>query len=473
MDFKRTKIVATLGPATSAQPAIERLIRAGVDAVRINASHSDAAHIQSLVTTARRAAARQDKPLGIILDLQGPKVRVLEMQGGAATLKHGQEFRLTSRKKPGDAAGVGLNHPSVIRDLSTGDAVLLDDGAIRLKVLKVGSAQAVTRVEVGGVLRSHKGLNLPGIKVTLPSLTDKDREGARLAARLGIDWLALSFVRSPRDIKALNHWLDGLGSDIPIIAKIEKREALGKIDAILAAADALMVARGDLGIEMPMEDVPIIQKDLIQRALAAGKPVITATQMLESMISSPTPTRAEATDVANAILDQTDAVMLSGETAVGSYPHEAVHVMRRIITRTEGIIKYAHRLEEKSHTVRASTTEAIGFTACRLASLLQAAAIVAPTETGFTARQISRFRPEAPIVAASPNPHIPNRLSIVWGVLPRTLGPHRNIDELFTLAAEEARRSGLARAGQNVVITAGVKLAHDAPTTNTIKVSTI
>jgi len=471
--FKRTKIVATLGPSSEGQPTIEKLIRAGVDAVRINSSHSDAAHIEALVTAARRAAARRDKPLGIILDLQGPKVRVVELQGGMATLKHGQEFRLTARKKPGDAAGVGLNHPSVLRDLADGDMVLLDDGAIRLKVLKTAASQVVTRVEVGGVLRSHKGVNLPGIKVSLPSLTEKDKEDVRLAVRLGVDWLALSFVRSPADIRALKNLVRALGSDIPIIAKIEKREALGKIDAVLAASDALMVARGDLGIEMPIEDVPVIQKDLIARAVAVGKPVITATQMLESMIESPTPTRAEATDVANAIFDQTDAVMLSGETAVGSYPLEAVQVMSRIITRTEGVIPYAQRLEEKSLTVRASTTEAIGFAACDLASVLQAAAIVAPTETGFTARQISKFRPQAPIVAASPNPHIVSRLSIVWGVVPRKLGAHRNLDELFTLAADEARLSGLARTGQTVVITAGVKLARDAAITNTIKVSTL
>ncbi len=471
--FKRTKIVATLGPSSEDQPTIEKLIRAGVDAVRINSSHSDAVHIEALVTAARRAAAHLDKPLGIILDLQGPKVRVVELQGGMATLKHGQEFRLTARKKPGDAAGVGLNHPSVLRDLAEGDMVLLDDGAIRLKVVKTAASQVVTRVEVGGVLRSHKGVNLPGIKVSLPSLTEKDKEDVRLAVRLGVDWLALSFVRSPTDIRALKHLLGAQGSDIPIIAKIEKREALGKIDAVLEAADALMVARGDLGIEMPIEDVPVIQKDLIARAVAAGKPVITATQMLESMIGSPTPTRAEATDVANAIFDQTDAVMLSGETAVGSYPLEAVQVMSRIVTRTEGVIPYARRLEEKSLTVRDSTTEAIGFAACDLASVLQAAAIVAPTETGFTARQISKFRPQAPIVAASPNTHIVSRLSIVWGVIPRTLSPHRNLDELFTLAAEEARLSGLARTGQTIVITAGVKLARDAATTNTIKVSTL
>ncbi len=473
MQFKRTKIVATLGPASADPSILDRLIRAGVDAVRINASHSDAGSIETFVAAARRAALRREKPLGIILDLQGPKIRVLELAGGAATLRHGQEFRLTSRKKPGDAEGVGVNHPSVLRDLAAGDAVLLDDGAIRLKVMKAGSTQAVTKVEVGGVLRSHKGVNLPGIKVSLPSLTEKDREDARLAVRLGIDWLALSFVRSPGDIRALKHLLAGQGSDIPVIAKIEKREALGKIDGILAAADALMVARGDLGIEMPIEDVPVIQKDLIARALAAGKPVITATQMLESMIASPTPTRAEATDVANAIFDQTDAVMLSGETAVGNYPLEAVQVMSRIIARTERVIPFAHRLEEKGMTVGSSTTEAIGFAACRLAALLQAAAIVAPTETGFTARQISRFRPQAPIVGASPDPRIANRLSLVWGVLPRPLGPHRNLDELFTLAAEEARSCGLARNGQNVVITAGVKLAHDAPITNTIKVTTI
>ncbi len=471
--FKRTKIVATLGPASGDQPAVERLIRAGVDAVRINASHSDAGQIEELVAAARRAGARLDKPLGIILDLQGPKVRVLELAGGMATLQHGREFRLTARKKPGDASGVGLNHPSVLRDLSAGDRVLLDDGAIRLKVTKAGASQTLTRVEVGGVLRSHKGVNLPGIKIGLPSLTEKDREDVRLAVSLGVDWLALSFVRSSGDIRALKNLVRAQQADIPVIAKIEKREALGKIDAILSMADALMVARGDLGIEMPIEDVPVIQKDLIARALAAGKPVITATQMLESMISSPTPTRAEATDVANAILDQTDAVMLSGETAVGSYPIEAVQVMSRVIARTESMIPYTHRLEEKKQAVRRSTTEAIGYAACDLASVLKAAAIVAPTETGFTARQISRFRPQAPIVAASPYASVRSRLSIVWGVLPRPLGPARNLDELFTLAAEEARLSGLARPGQNIVITAGVKLAHDAPTTNTIKITTL
>ncbi len=471
--FKRTKIVATLGPASSEPAVVERLIRAGVDAVRINTSHSDTSLIESLVAVARRAAVRLGQPIGIILDLQGPKIRVLELAGGMANLKRGAEFRLTASRKPGDSAGAGINHPSALKDLSAGDAVLLDDGAIRLKVVRATAAQVITRVEVGGVLRSHKGVNLPGIKVNLPSLTDKDRENVRLAVRLGVDWLALSFVRAPGDVRALKKLLAAEGSDIPVIAKIEKREALGRIDAILAEADALMVARGDLGIEMPIEDVPVIQKDLIGRAVAAGKPVITATQMLESMIGSPTPTRAEATDVANAILDQTDAVMLSGETAVGRYPVEAVQVMRRVIARTERVIPYAQRLEQKRGAVRASTTEAIGYAACDLAAVLGAAAIVAPTESGFSARQISRFRPRAPIVGASPHERVVNRLSIVWGVLPRTLGPYSNLDELFTLAAAEARHSGLARPGQTILITAGVKLAHDAPTTNMIKVSVV
>ncbi len=470
---KRTKIVATLGPASADPRVIENMIDGGVNAFRINASHSDPEMIEALALRVRHASTRRRTPVGLILDLQGPKIRVGEVIGGQAELRSGSEFLLTSSRRGGDGLSIGINNPAALRSLKPGDRVLIDDGALRLLVEEARPGSVRTVVEVGGILRSRKGVNLPGAELDLPSLTAKDRRDVKLALKLGVDWIALSFIRSAADLRALKRFIKAQGGYAPVIAKIEKSEALTDLDAIIDACDALMVARGDLGIECPLEDIPIIQKDLIRRSVRAGKPVITATQMLESMIEHPIPTRAEATDVANAIFDQTDAVMLSGETAMGAYPVETVRIMARIIARTEKDIPYERWLEDKGRQAHEVTTEAIGYSACTLAESLHAAAIVAPTESGFTARQISKFRPAAPIIAGSPNEEVINRLSIVWGVFPRRLARPRSVDELFRLAAQEAKQSGFVASGQRIIITAGVKTGREPAVTNTIKVHVI
>ncbi|MEJ5185843.1 MAG: pyruvate kinase, partial [Candidatus Geothermincolales bacterium] len=414
---RRTKIIATVGPASRDQDVLTRMVRAGMDLARINASHADPEIIAEEVRAVRAAAERAGKLVGIVLDLMGPKLRLGEVEEGVY-LEEGKDFILTDAGEEGDADSAPVSWPPLLEVLRPGDHVLVDDGSIVLRVLGKEEEGVRCRVEKGGRLGSRKGLNLPGRALDLPPLTEKDLADIELGVRLGVDWLALSFVRAPGNIVELKRAIEELGGDIPVIAKVEKREAVESLDSVVEVSDAVMVARGDLGVEMPLEEVPIIQRRVVQAARRAGKPVIVATQMLQSMMENPIPTRAEVSDVAEAVWQGADAVMLSGETAVGSFPVETVSTMERIIRRTEPYLPYLEWLSAGRELARGGTVEAVCLAACELASQLEATAIVTPTESGFTARQMSRFRPRQQILAFTPRKEVARRLTLHWGVYP-------------------------------------------------------
>ena len=466
----KTKVVATVGPACRDPETLTRMALAGMDAARLNASHADHEVLREEVRAVREASRASGKEIAIILDLQGPKLRIGDFGKGSVDLREGGTFRLTTRKLPGDEKVVSVSYPWLPATLGPGDLVLLDDGAIALRVEESKGDEVVCRVLKGGKLSSRKGMNLPGVEVPLPSLTQKDLEDLRLGLELEVDWVALSFVRSAADVEDLRNALREMGGELPVVAKIEKREAVDNLEEIAEHADAVMVARGDLGVEMPLEDIPLLQKRIIKTAARHGIPSITATQMLQSMMECPTPTRAEVTDVANAVFDGTDAVMLSGETAVGRYPLQAVETVRRIVGKAEEELPYAAWLHERQGWIGTGTVEAVCMAACELALQVDAAVIVAPTESGFTARQMSRFRPRQPILAPTPDVRVARRLALYWGVQPRLLEVRGGAEETFAAARDLARAEGYVGPGEPVVITAGLKYrdAEGMPTTNTI-----
>ncbi len=466
----KTKIVATIGPACREVDTLRRMLEAGMDVARINASHTSRQAMHEEVLALREAARLAGREVCVLLDLMGPKLRIGEMAGGEVRLQEGQEFSLLEGDMVGDATRAGVDHPGLDAALRRGDRVLLDDGALRLEVLRAGGGEVRCRVEVGGRLRSRKGLNLPGVQLRLPPLTAKDICDLEAGLQSGMDWVALSFVRSAEDVRHLRRELSRRGFDLPVMAKIEKREAIETLEDIVEEADGVMIARGDLGVELALEEIPLVQKRIVGAAASRGKPVITATQMLQSMIASPSPTRAEVSDVANAVFESTDAVMLSGETAVGAFPLKAVETMQRIILKAESALPYEQWLEERRHWTSSGLVEAVCFAACELAHQIGATAIVAPTESGFTARQMSRFRPRQPIVAPTPEMRVLRRLALYWGVYPRLVGVRGGVGEMLSAAEEVARREGLLAPGDVLVVTAGVKGADEegVPTTNTI-----
>jgi pyruvate kinase len=468
---KRAKIIATIGPACNDMDTLERMMESGMDVARINASHTGPDDIKTEVERLREAASRKGREVAILLDLMGPKIRVGEMKEGGAELVEGERFTLTTSKIKGDESRASITNPSIPGLLHSGDIVLLDDGAIRLEVTASSQGEVTCMVKTGGNLKAHKGVNLPGARLELPSFTPKDREDLELGLELGIDWVALSFVRTKDNLSELRELLRSKGSEIPLMAKIEKPEAVSEIDAIVDECDAVMVARGDLGVEMPLEEIPLLQKRIINVAIKHGKPAVTATQMLESMISSSTPTRAEVTDVANAVFDGSDAVMLSGETAVGDNPVQAVAMMERIILRTEDMLPYERWLEERRKLVGKGMVEAVCFAACELALQTGSQAIVAPTDSGFTARQVSRFRPRQAILAPTPNVSVARRLALFWGIYPCKLGVHGTAEEMFDAASEVAAQEGLLPRGGVAVIIVGMKdpAEERMPITNTIR----
>ncbi|CAG0947785.1 partial pyruvate kinase, partial [Anaerolineae bacterium] len=412
---QRTRIVCTLGPATDSDEMVRALIRAGMDVARLNFSHGDHATHAARVERIRRLAREENATVALLGDLQGPKIRVGDITGGSVMLANGADFTLTTRAVNGDATGAHIEFPELPQSARAGDRILVDDGAIELQVVSTSATDVVTRVVEGGVLKPHKGVNLPGIPLKISALTDKDRADAAFAIEQDLDYIALSFVRHAADVLELKRLLTARNAFIPIISKIEKPEAIDAFDAILDASNGVMVARGDLGVETPPEQVPIYQKMIIRKANAAGKPVITATQMLESMIENPRPTRAEASDVANAILDGTDAVMLSAETAVGKYPIEAATMMARIAEVTESRVSYRAWMRDKPGE-QITLADSIGNATCEIAKQLKAKLILALTSGGYTARTISRHRPQTPICAVTSNERTRNRLALVWGI---------------------------------------------------------
>jgi len=469
----RTKIVCTMGPATDSEAVLRKMFQAGARVVRLNYSHGTQADQAARAETARRVARELGIHIAVLADLQGPKLRIGEIAGGPVTLQEGAAFTLTARAVPGSEREVHFGEREVIGDLRPGARILLDDGLLELRVVRVDGLDALTEVVDGGALSSRKGVTLPDTEVCLSSMTDKDRDDARTAVAVGADFIALSFVRSAANVQDLRDLLRSLGTEeMPIIAKIEKREALGRFAEILEASDGIMVARGDLGVETPPEEVPMHQKAIVRQCNAAGKPVIIATQMLQSMIDNPRPTRAEASDVANAILDGADAVMLSGETAVGRFPVEAVGMMRKIAQSTEAHFPYAARALQAASSHAHTVTDAISQATCEIAEELGAKAIIASTRSGHTARMIARFRPHTPILAPTPDPAAASRLALVWGVEPLIVAQFESTDEMIEKAVEAARARGLVQAGDVVVITAGVPIGG-AGRTNMLKVHVV
>jgi len=471
----RTKIVATIGPATREPEMLRQLIREGMDVARLNFSHGDPETHAENVRRIRAAAEDMGRAVGIQVDLQGPKLRVGEVVESGISLEEGEEATLVTDDVLGRSAeAIPVQNDNLPRLVQAGDRVLLDDGTMELEVLATEAGTVRCRVRVGGVLTSNKGINLPGVASELPSITDKDREDLAHAVRWEIDWIALSFVRSAEGIYELKDLIrelcDGDGG-IPVMAKIEKPQALDNLDAIIKAADAAMVARGDLGIEIPPEEVPMAQKRIIECCNEAGIPVVTATQMLESMIRNPRPTRAEASDVANAILDGTDAVMLSAETTIGSYPVEAVGTMMRIIEEVEA--KRPRMPTRGFRPLRGglplSIADAVGRAAREAAQDLEAAALITPTVSGYTARVMAHYRPQAPIVAVTPNECVRRRLTLYRGVIPLLAPRADNSDEMVEHAVEAAREGGLVATGDTLVVTAGAARSEPG-TTNLMRI---
>jgi len=465
----RTKIVCTLGPASDDQSTIRTFVEAGMAVARINFSHGTYEDHARRVEIVRQVASEMGRPVAILADLQGPKLRVGLLPPEGVLLTEGETATLLDQESATDRATIPLPHSEVLRDVRRGDRILLDDGLLELQVLAATARQVLARVVAGGVLHSRKGLSLPHTSLKMPSVTDKDKADAAFALGQQVDYFALSFVRRDDDVKELRAWLQEQGAETPIIAKIEKPEALDCIDEILAVSDGLMVARGDLGVEAPAEEVPIAQKRIIRACNEAGKPVITATQMLDSMIRNPRPTRAEASDVANAILDGSDAIMLSGETAVGRYPVESVRTMARIAEVTERSIPYADWLQRAMHAHSGSVTDAIAQVACEIAAELGTKAIITSTVSGDTARQVACHRPVTPIVAPTPSLATYRQLALVWGVEPLLVDEFVHTDDMIVTVIEATRARGRVHDGDLVVITAGVPLGGTG-LTNTLKV---
>jgi pyruvate kinase len=478
----RTKIVCTIGPASRAPEMLRELMLAGMDVARLNFSHGGQSYHGENIERIRAVAADVGKPIAILTDLQGPKLRVGKMEGQGVRLASGERVILTTRPIVGrEASGqVPVQYAHLPRDVEAGDRILIDDGLLELEVLCTGETDIACRVITGGLLQTNKGMNLPRASHAIPAITDKDRRDLRFVLEQRVDWVALSFVRNSGEVRELKEMIRELStsdSPVPVLAKIEKPEAVDDIDGIIEAADAIMVARGDLGIETSPEAVPIVQKMIIAKCNAVGTPVITATQMLDSMIRNPRPTRAEASDVANAILDGTDAIMLSGETAVGKYPLESLRTMVRIAEEAErsgleGLARPRPPLgpsTSSGHGPVTSIADAISHAARETACDLGAAAIITPTTSGHTARVISKYRPHCPIVAVTPSPSVQRELALYWGVRPLLSRREESTDETIAGAVRAAQEHGLVKRGDVVVVTAGA--ASSGPgTTDIMKV---
>jgi len=470
--MRRTKIVCTIGPASESEEMLEKLIRAGMNVARLNFSHGTREEHRARLDAVRRVAARLGQNVGVLMDLKGPKIRIGDLAREPLELKAGDRVILTTDERPVSPERIPVNYEALPREVQPGNTILLADGLIGLTVMETTGTEIVCRVENDGLLTRRKGLNLPGVRTGLNVLTEKDVADLRFAVPLGVDFVGVSFVRRAQDILCVRRILEELGSAAQIIAKIETWEAVENLDEIVNIADGVMVARGDLGLEIAAEEVPLVQKRIIARCNRLGRPVITATQMLESMIHNPRPTRAEASDVANAILDGTDAVMLSAETAVGEYPVEAVETMARIARRVEADLPYAALLARRKETLQRTVTEAISYATCTTAADLGATAIITATQTGYTARMVARYRPPCPIVAATPDPQVGRQMALVWGAHAVFVEHIQDTDGMIAGSIQAALRAGLIKGGDLVVITAGVPVGVQG-TTNLLKVHTV
>jgi len=458
---RRTKIVATLGPASAQRSVIGRLFQAGADVFRINMSHTSHDRMRELVAAIRAVEAEQNRPIGILVDLQGPKLRLGAFKNDWAEIDKGRDFIFDTDPAPGDASRVQLPHAEIFAAIKPGDALLIDDGKLRLVATEVSPQRIVAHVEVGGKVSNRKGVNLPNTVIPLAALAPKDLADLEAALDAGIDWVALSFIQRPEDVAEAKKITRGRAA---VMAKIEKPQAVARLNDILDLADALMVARGDLGVEMPLEKVPGVQKDMTRVCRRAGKPVVVATQMLESMIASPVPTRAEVSDVATAIFDGADAVMLSAESAAGQYPVEAVATMNRIAEEVENDAMYLPSLHVLHTAPEATGADAIAAAARQVAETLDLAAIVCWTSSGSTGLRVARERPKPPIVAISPIVAAGRKLSLVWGIHCVVAEDARDQDDMVERACRLAFKEGFAKAGQRVIIVAGVPLGTPGAT---------
>ncbi|GAM16455.1 pyruvate kinase [Mesobacillus selenatarsenatis] len=473
--MRKTKIVCTIGPASESVDKLVQLIEAGMNVSRLNFSHGNHEEHAARIKNIREAAEKTGKKVGILLDTKGPEIRTNDMENGAIELTTGQECIVSMTEILGTAEKFSVTYDQLIDDVHPGAKILLDDGLIGLEVISIDKSnnEIKTRVMNSGTLKNKKGVNVPGVSVNLPGITEKDAKDILFGVEQGVDFIAASFVRRATDVLEIRQLLEeNNGSHIQIIPKIENQEGVDNINEILEVSDGLMVARGDLGVEIPAEEVPLVQKELIKKCNTLGKPVITATQMLDSMQRNPRPTRAEASDVANAIFDGTDAIMLSGETAAGQYPVEAVQTMHNIASRAEQALDHKELLSARSKDTEHNITDAIGQSVAHTALNLEVNAIITPTESGHTARMISKYRPKAPIIAATSNDHVLRRLALVWGVYPQLGQKAETTDEMLAIAVEESVNSGLVSHGDLVVITAGVPVG-EAGTTNLMKIHVV
>ena len=471
--MRRTKIICTLGPAVDSEDMIRTLIRTGMDAARFNFSHGS--HPEHLARLNMLKAVRDamGRPVATILDTKGPEIRIKSFETKTITLEPGDPFTLTTEDVTGNQGWVSVTYPQLHEELQPGQEILIDDGLVAIRVERIEGTNIVCTVENGGTLSANKSINIPGVHIQLPALTEKDIDDIRFGVENDFDFIAASFVRRAADVEAVRAVLhDCGGDDVKIIAKIENQEGVDNLDAILEAADGIMVARGDLGVEIPAARVPILQKQMIRKGLQQGKPVITATQMLDSMMRNPRPTRAEVSDVANAVYDGTGSVMLSGETAGGKYPVEALQAMVGIVTETEGAIDYWKQFQKQRVLPASNINDAITHTCCLTAKDLNAKAILTATNSGRSARMICRFRPACPIAALTMHEKVRRQLNISWGVTPFLTGEVTSTDRIFSLSAEVALKERLVENGDTVVITAGVPLGKSG-STNLIKAQVI
>lgn len=471
--MRKTKIICTLGPAVDDPEVLERLFLKGMDAARLNFSHGDHEEQRKRVINFKKIREKLGLPIPLLLDTKGPEIRIGRFKTGEATLMEGNAFVLTQEDILGDDTRVSISYKELYKDVSKGSRILINDGLIELEVEQIINQDIHCIIRNGGIIGDRKGINVPDTEVNLPSLTEKDIEDIIFGIENGFDFIAASFVRKAQDVLEIKKVLEKNGGQgIMVIAKIENRQGVENIDEILKVSDGIMVARGDLGVEIPVEEVPVVQKMLIDKCYRNGKPVITATQMLDSMIRNPRPTRAEASDVANAIYDGTSVIMLSGETAAGRYPLESMDTMDRIAGKAEKAIDYWKEFLAMKYDFDISVTNAISHATCTTAMDLNAAAIVTVTQSGRTARMISRFRPACPIIAATTSPMVQRQLNMSWGVIPFLVKEAESTDEMFDMGVEKALESGYARNGDIVVITAGVPVGISG-TTNILKVQTV
>lgn len=471
--MRNTKIVCTIGPASEQYATLVELIKSGMNVARLNFSHGTHAEHRSRIETVRKAADFVGQPVAILLDTKGPEIRIGLFKDKKISLKEGDNFTLTTREVEGTQDIVTVYYSQLPQDVTHGSLIWLDDGLVGLKVVEIIAGTDIKCVvQNPGDLSDRKRINLPGVAVSLPSMSEKDIEDIQFGIEIGVDFIAASFIQKAEDVLAIRKLVEDAGADIAIIAKIENEAGVANLDEILKVADGLMVARGDLGVEIPAEDVPIVQKRMIEKCNRVGKPVIIATQMLDSMMRNPRPTRAEASDVANAIFDGADAIMLSGETAAGKYPLETVQTMARIAARAEEVLDYQDLLRERGMHAHCTTTDAISRASVQTAFGLSAAAIVTSTESGYTARMVSKYRPGVPIIAVTPNARAMRRLQLTWGVHPLLGRRTRNTDDMIETAINCGLQAGLLTEGDLTVITAGVPVGVPG-TTNLIKVHVV